>query len=129
MPTTDKTSYLKKLLDDIGASGGAAGQVGRRPAASVRTTSRLGCTLPCVSSMNISEARERLAEVIDAAQSEAVVLQRHGRPAAVLVSVERYEELLAAAEEAEDNAAFDAAMAEAGDNLPWEQVKADLGWS
>jgi prevent-host-death family protein len=79
--------------------------------------------------MNISEARERLAEVIDAAQSEAVVLQRHGRPAAVLVSVERYEELLAAAEEAEDNAAFDAAMAEAGDNLPWEQVKADLGWS
>ncbi|MHB1929361.1 MAG: type II toxin-antitoxin system Phd/YefM family antitoxin [Acidimicrobiales bacterium] len=79
--------------------------------------------------MNISEARERLAEVIDAAQSEAVVLERYGRPAAVLVSVDRYEELLAAAEEAEDIDAFDAAMAEAGDNLPWEQVKADLGWS
>lgn len=82
-----------------------------------------------MSSLNISEARERLAEVIDAAQSEAVVLERYGRPAAVLVSVERYEELLAAAEEAEDIDAFDAAMAEAGDNLPWEQVKADLGWS
>lgn len=79
--------------------------------------------------MNISEARERLAEVIDAAQSEAVVLERYGRPAAVLVSVDRYEELLAAVEDAEDIAAFDVAMAEAGDNIPWEQVKADLGWS
>jgi prevent-host-death family protein len=79
--------------------------------------------------MNVSEARERLAEVIDAAQSEAIVLERYGRPAAVLVSMERYEQLLDAWEEAEDIAAFDAAMAEEGDNVPWDQVKADLGWS
>jgi len=26
-------------------------------------------------------------------------------------------------------AAFDAAMAEDGTNIPWEQVKADLGWT
>jgi hypothetical protein len=31
-------------------------------------------------------------------------------------------------EETEDVAAFDAAMAEVGDNIPWEQVRADLGW-
>ena len=61
--------------------------------------------------------------------SEAVVLERYGRPAAVLVSIERYEQLLDALEEAEDITAFDAAMTEAGDNIPWEQVKADLGWS
>jgi antitoxin Phd len=79
--------------------------------------------------MNVSEAREKLAEVIDAAQSEAVVLERYGRPAAVLVSMERYERLLDAFEEVEDVAAFDAAMAEEGDHIPWEQVKADLGWS
>lgn len=79
--------------------------------------------------MNVSEAREKLAEAIDAAQSEAVVLERYGRPAAVLVSMERYEQLLGALEEAEDIRAFDAAMAEEGDNIPWDQVKADLGWS
>jgi antitoxin Phd len=28
----------------------------------------------------------------------------------------------------EDGAAFDAAMAEEGQNVPWEQVKSDLGW-
>lgn len=82
-----------------------------------------------MSTMNVSEAREKLAEAIDAAQSEAVVLERYGRPAAVLVSMERYQQLLDALEEAEDITAFDAAMAEAGDNIPWDKVKADLGWS
>jgi len=56
-------------------------------------------------------------------------LERYGRPAAVLVSPERYEELMDAIEDAEDVAAFDAAMAEDGANIPWEQVKADLGWT
>jgi prevent-host-death family protein len=82
-----------------------------------------------MTTMNVSEAREKLAEAIEAAQSEAVVLERYGRPAAVLVSMQRYEQLLDALEEAEDIRAFDAAMAEQGHNIPWEQVKSDLGWS
>jgi prevent-host-death family protein len=82
-----------------------------------------------VTRMSVSEAREKLSEVIDTAQSEAVVLERYGRPAAVLVSLERYQQLVDALEEAEDVAAFDAAIAEDGDNIPWEQVRADLGWS
>jgi len=32
-------------------------------------------------------------------------------------------------EEADDIAAFDAATAEQGPDLPWEQIKADLGWA
>jgi PHD/YefM family antitoxin component YafN of YafNO toxin-antitoxin module len=56
-------------------------------------------------------------------------LERYGRLTAVLVSPERYEELMEALEDAEDVAAFDAAMAEDGANIPWEQVKADLGWT
>ena len=44
-------------------------------------------------------------------------------------SPERYEELLQALEDGEDVEAFDAAMAEDGANIPWEQVKADLGWT
>jgi prevent-host-death family protein len=78
--------------------------------------------------MAVSEAREKLSEVVELAHTEAVVLERYGQPAAVLVSPERYEELMDAFEEAEDVAAFDAAMAEEGNNIPWEQVKADLGW-
>lgn len=79
--------------------------------------------------MPVSEAREKLADVVETAQTEAVFLERYGRPAAVLVSAERYEELVEASEEAEDVAAFDAAIAEEGDNIPWERVKADLGWT
>ena len=81
-----------------------------------------------MTSISVSEARENLARIIDTAQSEAVVLERYGRPAAVVVSPERYEQLLEAQEEIDDLAAFDAAMGEEGANVPWEQVRSDLGW-
>jgi antitoxin Phd len=50
-----------------------------------------------------------------------------GRRDAVLVSPERYDDRMSAREEAEDVAAFDAAMAEEGPNIPWDQVQVDLG--
>ena len=80
-----------------------------------------------VATIAISEARERLSEAVEIAGGEAVFLERYGKPAAVLLSPERYEELMEVFE-TEDIAAFDAAMAEEGDNIPWEQVKVDLGW-
>jgi hypothetical protein len=58
-----------------------------------------------------------------------VFLERYRHRAAVLLSPEHYDELMEAFEEAEDVAAFDSAMAEAGPNIPWDQVKADLGWT
>ena len=76
----------------------------------------------------VSEARKRLPEAMELARSEAVFLERYGKPAAVLVSPDRYNELMEALEDAEDVAAFDEALAEEGDNIPWEQVKSDLGW-
>ena len=78
--------------------------------------------------MKMSAARDRLAEAVELARSQAVILERYGRPAAVLVSPERYDELMTALEDVEDVAAFDAAMVEEGPNIPWEQVKVDLGW-
>lgn len=81
-----------------------------------------------MATMSVSEARERLAEAVETAHTEAVVLERYGQPAAVLLSPERFEELTQALEDAEDVAAFDAAIAEGGERIPWEQVKADLGW-
>jgi prevent-host-death family protein len=81
-----------------------------------------------MATMAVSEARERLSEAVETSHTEAVFLERYGHPAAVLVSPERYEELMEALEEAEDVEAFDAAMVEEGANIPWEEVKADLGW-
>ena len=76
-----------------------------------------------------TEARQALPDVIALAQHEAVTIERHNRAVAVVLSPERHAELLEAWEEAQDVAAFDAAMAESGDSIPWDQVKADLGWN
>jgi antitoxin Phd len=82
-----------------------------------------------MATINISAARDNLPRAIEAARTEAVFLERYGRRAAVLLSPERYDELMDALEEAEDVAAFDAAMEEEGPNVPWDEVKADLGWA
>jgi PHD/YefM family antitoxin component YafN of YafNO toxin-antitoxin module len=79
--------------------------------------------------ISVSKARERLSEVVEMSQSEPVELEHYGRRAAVMVSPEQYDEMLEAFEESQDVAAFDEALAEVGDHIPWEQVKADLGWS
>ena len=83
---------------------------------------------PGMATINISAARDNLSDAIERARTEAVFLERYGHPAAVLISPERYARLMAALEDAEDAAAFDAAMNEEGPNIPWEQAKADLGW-
>lgn len=81
-----------------------------------------------MATMSISAARDNLPDAVDLARTEAVFLERYGRRTAVLLSPERYEQLMAAFEDAADVAAFDAAMSEEGANIPWEQAKADLGW-
>lgn len=78
--------------------------------------------------VSVSEARKKFAAVIESAQAEAVFVEKRGEPQAVVLSPQEYARLVADAELAEDTAAFDEAMAEEGPNIPWEQVKADLGW-
>ena len=82
-----------------------------------------------MSTLSITTFRANLTEAVETAQTEAVVLERNGRPAAVLVSPERYSELMDAMEELEDIAAVDAALATGGDPIPWDQVMRDLGWT
>ena len=79
--------------------------------------------------ISVSKAREKLSEVVEMSQSEPVELEHYGRRAAVIISPDQYDEMLEALEESQDVAAFDAAVAEEGSNIPWEQVKSDLGWS
>ena len=78
--------------------------------------------------MSVAHLRSHLSEALDRVESEPVAIERHGRRAAVLVGPDDYDRMVTALEDAEDLAAFDAAMAEEGDDIPWEQVKADLGW-
>lgn len=79
--------------------------------------------------ISVSKAREKLSEVVEMSQSEPVELELYGRRAAVVISPDQYDEMLEALEESQDVASFDAALAEEGSNIPWEQVKSDLGWA
>ncbi len=81
-----------------------------------------------MSNVSIADARKHFSDVIARASAEAVFIERRGQRAAVVISPERYERMLETLEDAEDAAAFDEAMAEEGPNIPWAQVKADLGW-
>jgi PHD/YefM family antitoxin component YafN of YafNO toxin-antitoxin module len=72
--------------------------------------------------------RQHLADTIEQASREPVLIERRGKAAAVLVDPDEFQRMRRAVEELEDIAAFDAAMAEDGADLPWEQAKADLGW-
>ncbi len=78
---------------------------------------------------SISDLRANLSEAIETAQTEAVIVERNGSPVAVLISPERYEVLMSALEDAEDVEAFDAAVAEGGEPIPWDVVMKDLGWT
>lgn len=80
-------------------------------------------------SMSVAEARRNLANAIEQTGTEPVFIERRGRRAAVLISPEAYERMLDAMEEQEDVQAFDEAMAEEGPNIPWSQVRLDLGWA
>ncbi len=82
-----------------------------------------------MSTISAADARNHLSEVIARSRSEAVFIERRGERAAVVVSPEQYERMIEALEEAEDVAAFDEAIAEEGPDIPWAQVKADLGWA
>ena len=43
-----------------------------------------------MTSMSAHEAKSRFGKLLDAAQSDPVTIEKHGRPVAVLVSMEEY---------------------------------------
>jgi prevent-host-death family protein len=86
-----------------------------------------------MSEMSLSEARARLADVVDQARidRDPVYLTRRGRRVAAVVDAGQLEQLIEAAEDLADLQAAAAARAEMRETgvapIPWEQVKADLG--
>lgn len=91
----------------------------------ISTYGMYNCAMSIVS---VADARNHFSDVIDRSKTEAVFIERRGQRAAVVVSPEQYDRMLEALEDAADVATFDEAMAEEGPNIPWAQVKADLGW-
>ena len=82
--------------------------------------------------MTVSDARARLADVVDAARvgHDPVYLTRRGQRVAAVIDADDLDRLIAAAEDLADLEAARVGRAEIADGesaIPWEQVKADLG--
>ena len=83
--------------------------------------------------LSVSEARKKLAEIIDRARAEhtPIYLARRGRRVAAVIDADDLDAILELAEDMADIRAAEAARAEmrtTGETpIPWEQVKADLG--
>ncbi|MEX1141598.1 MAG: type II toxin-antitoxin system Phd/YefM family antitoxin [Thermoleophilaceae bacterium] len=73
----------------------------------------------------MSDARESLADVVNRVRytGERLTLTRRGRPVAALVSVEDAE-LLERLDDETDLEAARRALAEPGDPVPWDRLKA-----
>ena len=77
----------------------------------------------------ISDLRRKTTDVVQVAQreDEVIYITQHGRPAAVLMSYDRYESLLSQLEGLSDLAALQAAADEPA--RPYEEFLAEIGHS
>lgn len=85
-----------------------------------------------MSEITVSDARARLADVVDAARigHDPIYLTRRGRRVAAVIDANDLDGLIAAAEDLADIEAARAARAELDEGeaaIPWDQVKAELG--
>jgi prevent-host-death family protein len=83
-----------------------------------------------MSELPISEAREHLGEVVSRAEhaQERTVLTRHGKPVAVVISIEDFRELQAAEDDA-DLAVAREALASPQPRIPHNEVLARYGFA
>lgn len=73
----------------------------------------------------VSDAKARLTELVRESGTEDVVLLRYGRPAAVLMSTDRYDALMERLEDLEDSLAI--ADADTADAISVDETRAELG--
>lgn len=81
-----------------------------------------------MANVSVSEGRRNFSGLMTRSQTEVVFIEHREQPVAVMISPEYYERMLEALEDREDIAAFDDSVEESGPNIPWNQVKSDLGW-
>jgi prevent-host-death family protein len=77
-----------------------------------------------------SEARARFNEVLELAKTEAVEIQKHGKPAVVILDAMKYEEFLDYVEDLEDNLTileYESDPERFGKSTSLEEVERELG--
>lgn len=77
-----------------------------------------------------SEARANFNEVLKLAQTEAVEIQKHGKPIAVILDAEKYEQFLDYVEDLEDNLTVlehELNPSDLSTYTPLEEVERELG--
>lgn len=81
-----------------------------------------------MSEVAVSEARSRLAEVIEESRrsGEPISVTRRGRRVAVIIDSDAFDRLVEIADDVDDRRELDAARAD-DDYVPWDDVKAMLG--
>lgn len=57
------------------------------------TISSISSNLDYMKTLSANEAKQSLGRVLDSAQREPVIIQKHNRPTAVVMSVEEYDRL------------------------------------
>ncbi|MEK7405745.1 MAG: type II toxin-antitoxin system prevent-host-death family antitoxin [Acidobacteriota bacterium] len=82
--------------------------------------------------LNASKAREQLSAIVNraACRGQRIVVCRRGKDLAAVIPIKDLWLLERRAKEDTDRADVDdarAALAEPGENIPWEKVKTDLG--
>ena len=75
----------------------------------------------------LNEVRANLPTMIDQSQKEAIMVTRHGKEAAVIISPSVYEEMLEAWEDAQDLKLIEGSQGDWGAMHKWEDVKRELG--
>lgn len=85
----------------------------------------------CMAELTVTDARARLADVVDEARvrHDPIYLTRRGQRVAAVIDAEDLDRLIQAAEDLADIEAARTARAEVmtDGSIPWDQVKADLG--
>ena len=75
-------------------------------------------------------ARAKFNEVLELAKTEAVEIQKHGKPAVVILDAMKYEKLLEYVEDLEDSIVileYERDPASFGKSTPLEEVERELG--
>lgn len=72
----------------------------------------------------ITEAKARLSEIVRESEDRNVLLMKHGRPGAVVMSASRYEDLLARVEDMEDRLSI---YEREGVTISLDKLTAELG--
>lgn len=78
--------------------------------------------------VQLTEARNRLSELVREVENREVWVLRHGKPVAVLVGPKQYEALLNEIEDLRDRlSVYESQAADPDLRIPWGKAKVELG--